>query len=147
MIENRYAVEFETDFTVFEFDSEGPKGKIRKVVQYSKIGTSNFYNLGFGDQEFETNSIDDLVVTNNHDRQKVLATVASTLFVFTEHYPEALVVAVGSTPARTRLYRIGITIHLEAIEKEFVVYGFQNGDWRPFKKGVEYPAFLVKRKS
>ena len=146
MIEDRYTVEFGADFKVFEFDSEGPKGKIRKIVQYANTNLKNFYNLGFGDKNLVTNSIDDLVVTNNADSQKVLATVAATLFVFTAHYPDAYVVAVGSTLARTRLYRIGITNNLEAIEKNFYVYGLKDNDWHVFKKGIVYDAFLVRRK-
>lgn len=70
MIEDKYHVEFGAEFRVFEFDSEGPKGKIRKIVQYAEIDLRNFYNLGFGDKNPETNSIDDLVVTNNADSQK-----------------------------------------------------------------------------
>jgi hypothetical protein len=146
MIEDKYHVEFGADFRVFEFDSEGPKGKIRKIVQYSGTNLKNFYNLGFGDKNFETNSINDLVVTNNADSQKILTTVAATLFVFTDHYPDAFVVAVGSTLARTRLYRIGITNNLEVIEKDFYVYGLKDNDWHPFKKGIIYDAFLVRRK-
>ena len=79
--------------------------------------------------------------------QKVLATVAATLFVFTDHYPEASVIAIGSTLARTRLYRIGITNNLEAIEKAFTIFGLKNNSWHKFSKGVEYNAFLVKRKN
>ena len=30
MIEERYIIEFGADFRVFEFDSEGPKGKLEK---------------------------------------------------------------------------------------------------------------------
>lgn len=79
--------------------------------------------------------------------KRYLATVASTLFVFTDHHPDAFVVAIGSTLARTRLYRIGITNNLEAIEKDFFIYGFKDNNCHPFKKGTLYDAFLVRRKS
>jgi hypothetical protein len=147
MIGDKYSIEFGADFRVFEFDSEGLKGKIRKIVQYSQINQNNFYNLGFGDKNPDTDTIDDLVVTNNADSQKILLTVASTLYVFTDYYPNAFVVAVGSTLSRTRLYRIGITRNLEFIEKDFYVYGLQHNNWQSFKKGIEYDAFLVRRKS
>lgn len=146
MIDERYIVEFGADFRVFEFNSEGPKGEIRKIIQYTEINIKNYFNLGFGDKNHKTNEIDDLVVTNNNDSQKVLATVAATLFEFTDHYPGANVIAIGSTLARTRLYRIGITNNLEAIEKDFEISGLKGDAWNKFTKGVEYDAFLVKRR-
>jgi len=45
MVEDKYHVEYGADFRVFEFDSEGPNGKIRKIVQYSATKLKNFYNL------------------------------------------------------------------------------------------------------
>lgn len=146
MIEERYTIEFGADFRVFEFDSEGPKGKVRKIIQYTEINLKNYFNLGFGDKNNKTNTIDDLVVTNNGDSQKILATVASTLFEFTDHHSGANVIAIGSSLARTRLYRIGITNNLEAIEKDFKVHGLKDNVWHKFEKGVDYDAFLVHRK-
>ncbi len=78
--------------------------------------------------------------------KKVLATVAATLFEFTNHHPEASVIAIGSTLARTRLYRIGITNNLEAIEKDFKIYGLKGNTWQKFIKSIEYDAFLVRRR-
>jgi len=45
----RYELKAENTLTVFEFVSEGPKGKIRKLVQYSETNLKDFFNLGFGD--------------------------------------------------------------------------------------------------
>ena len=60
----------------FEFDSEGPKGRIRKVVSYCPqyAGGIHYFNLGFGDLNQATGKIDDLAVTDNQDREKILAT-------------------------------------------------------------------------
>lgn len=77
---------------------------------------------------------------------KVLATVAATVLDFTDSYPNALIYATGSTPARTRLYRIGIANNLNEIKGKFVVLGYANDQWSQFQKGVDYQAFLVKRK-
>ena len=131
----------------FEFISEGPKGKIPKVVIYSETNLKGFYNLGFGDKNEETGKIDDNVVTNNDDSLKVLATVAATVYAFTDKNPEYWVFASGVTESRTRLYRIGITNNLKEIEKDFEVYGLVDDVWVKFKKGTEYRAFLVKRKT
>lgn len=103
--------------------------------------------MGFGDKNYETKSIDDLAITNNANSRKVLATVASTVFIFTNYYPDAVIVTIGSTLSRTRLYRIGITNNLEAIEKDFYIYGLKNNKWYRFKKSVDYDAFLIKRKN
>lgn len=135
MIDERYTVEFGADLRVFEFDSEGPQEKVRKIIQYTEINLKNYFNLGFGDTNYNTNDIDYLVVTNNSDSQKVLATVAATLFEFTDQYPEAHVIATGSTLARTRLYRIGITNNLEAIEKNFEISGLKGSTCINSKKG------------
>lgn len=147
MIESRYAIEIDAvDNKTFEFVSEGPKGQFRKMVQYRKITASGIYNLGFGDKNELTNEIDDLVISNNGDSQRILATVAMTLFLFIDHYPDALIYATGSTLARTRLYRIGITNNLLLIEKDFHVLGLKDNDWVKFEKNGPYSAFLVKRK-
>jgi hypothetical protein len=146
MLNDVYDLEFGATFKTFEFDSHGPKGVIRKMVQYSETNLKDYFNLGFGDKNIQTNDIDDLVVTNNGDSQKVLATVASTLFSFTDIYPDAYVLATGSTLPRTRLYRMGISNNLEHVEQFFHVYGLKNNEWHRFVKEVRYDAFLVKRK-
>ena len=78
--------------------------------------------------------------------EKVLATVVSAIYAFTDKYPENYVFASGSTETRTRLYRMGITKYLELIEKDFDLYGLIGINWKPFKKGVNFEGFLVRRK-
>ena len=129
----------------YEFLSSGPKGTIKKVVQYIAI-SQGVYNLGFGDWDEEAQSIRDDVRTNNEDRDKVLATVAFTVFDFMEHHPDAIILAEGSTPARTRLYQMGISDNLTEIGQLFDVEGYYNGGWEPFKKGRNYQAFSLKAK-
>jgi len=146
MIEERYNVGFNADYSMFEFMSEGPKGKIKKIIHYTQTSNPDVYNLGFGDKNELTNEIDDFIITNNGDSQKVLATVAATLFVFTDHYPNAFILATGSTLARTRLYRIGISNNLLLIEKDFYIFGYNGKNWLPFQKNTHYESFLAKRK-
>nr|MCU0440484.1 hypothetical protein [Raineya sp.] len=61
----KYLYKSEEYLKIYEFISEGPKGKIKKIVQFTETGTENVYNLGFGDYNEKTKSIDDLAVTNN----------------------------------------------------------------------------------
>lgn len=119
---------------------------MRKIVRYSKTNLRGLYNLGFGDKDDETGFISDTVITNNHDSQKVLATVAATLYAFIETHPGAEVIAMGSTEVRTRLYRIGISKNLEDIELDFEIFGLKNEMWETFRKNVRYTAYLVCKK-
>lgn len=99
---SRYEYSAENELNIFEFDSVGTKGKITKIVQYTEMSVKGYYNLGFGDLDFETREVNDEIVTNNGDGQKVLATVVSTIYAFTGKNPEAYVYATGSSEARTR---------------------------------------------
>jgi len=132
----------------YEFFSEGPRGRVKKIVGYKLIEErpNRIYNLGFGDWDDQTEDLNDTIATNNHDRQKVLATVADTVLDFTKNQPGASVFAQGSTLARTRLYQMGIAAFWEEIGSLFVVVGYYDGKWQPFEKGKNYEAFLIKRK-
>lgn len=130
----------------FEFVSEGPKGKIVKMVRYSTTEIPGMYNFAFGDKNHITGGINDLTRTNNGDTEKVLATVASTLLIFSEHFPGAAIYAEGSTMARNRLYRMGISNNYEQIRAYFEILGRKNDQWFRFKKNIEFDAFLARRK-
>jgi hypothetical protein len=142
----RYELVAENSLMVFEFTSEGLKGQIPKLIKFSETSLKGFYNLAFGDKDLQTGDIDDKVVSNNGDSEQVLATVVSAVFAFTEFHNEAWVYATGSTKARTRLYRMGITKYIEEVQQDFHIFGMMDGEWHEFKKEVDYSAFLVKRK-
>jgi hypothetical protein len=144
----RYDYQTEHEMHYFEFKSIGPKGEIKKIVAYTKVGVGDFYNLGFGDYNEEHQSVDDKIVTNNGDSIKVLATVVSTLYAFTEKYPKAWVFATGSSEVRTRLYRMGITNNLTELEEDFSVFGMKiDESLEDFMVGEDYLGFLVTRKT
>jgi uncharacterized protein DUF6934 len=142
----KYQLESDRKLLLFEFVSVGPKGRIKKIVQYTETNLKDYYNLGFGDKDEKTGEINDLVITNNGDSQQVLATVASTVYAFTDKHLDAWIYARGSNNARTRLYRIGITNNLLEIKKDFEVFGLKDDQWHTFRKDVDYKAFLIKRK-
>jgi hypothetical protein len=145
MLFPRYELEAEDSLEVFEFISAGDKGEIVKIVQFLQI-SDNLYNLGFGDKNLETGEISDIIVSNNGNSRKVLATVAASVYAFTGKYPNAFVFATGSTKARTRLYRIGISNNLDEILQNFEVFGLMNSKLKNFRKGENYQGFFVKRK-
>lgn len=147
MRKEKYHYKTEDRFEFFEFYSEGPKGIIKKVVEFQPTVQEGVYNLAFGDFNDQTKAIDDKVVTNNGDSIKVLATVASTVDAFIEKHPKAWIVATGSTEARTRLYRMGITNNLAEISDDFLVFGYNKEEnWVKFEVGEDYEAFLVTKK-
>ncbi len=143
---DRYFLESDKALMTFEFVSDGLKGSIPLTIQYSLTNQRNVYNLGFGAIDQDSGIIDDTVIINNGDTQKILSTVASSVYAFIDKHPGASVLAKGSTPARTRLYRMGITLNLSEIQKDFEVYGFSEGKWHVFKVKESYETFLVKRK-
>lgn len=143
---DKYELKSGAKLEVFEFVSVGPRGKIHKLVQYTPTNYKDLYNLGFGDKNIETGELDDIVISNNGDSEKVLATVVSTLYAFIDQHKEAMVYASGSTKSRTRLYRMGITKYLDEIKEDFEIYGELDEGWEQFQKDVEYEAFLVKLK-
>ena len=142
----KYPLASSDNMMTFEFISEGPKGIIYKLVKFQPTNLKDVYNLAFGDKDLSTGNIDDLVISNNGDSEKVLASVVSTIYAFTDKFPDAWIYATGSTKSRTRLYRMGITKFISEVEENFEVLGEQNDEWETFMKDVEYESFLIRRK-
>ena len=142
----KYQLSAEKSLTVFEFTSIGSKGKIPKLIKFSETHLKDFYNLGFGDKIEGTQDVNDVIVSNNDDSERVLATVVAAVFAFTDQNRNAWVYATGSTEARTRLYRMGISKYLQEVETDFEIYGLLNDEWITFKEGINFEAFLVRRK-
>jgi hypothetical protein len=106
----------------YEFISEGRKGAIRKFIEFQVTQDPGLFNLAFGDKDPLTGDIDDLTVSDSGDTEKVLATVVAAVYAFCNKYPDAYVYASGSTKARTRLYRMGITKYIEDMRQDFFIF-------------------------
>ncbi len=135
--------------TIFTFISEGPKGKIVKRIEYTKMkieGIKNFYNLGFGDIADNSSEINDLSITDNQDRDKVLATVVNSVYKFSERHPKAKIYITGSTDARIRLYRIVIDKYFDELSETFTIKGITKNGIFSFEKNMPYEAFLITLK-
>jgi hypothetical protein len=65
---------FTQDFSVIDFTSTGKNGAIPKRIIFSTTELENVYNLAFGDID-ENGEIDDCRISDNGDRNKILATV------------------------------------------------------------------------
>ncbi|MDP4218363.1 MAG: hypothetical protein Q8927_19365 [Bacteroidota bacterium] len=132
----------------FHFESEGPNGKVSKLIRYSpdnEQGTT-YFNLAFGDYDPVTGNLNDSSRTNNRDLDMILATIASSVLEFTAYFPDAIVYAEGSTESRTRLYQMAISANLSQIKRYLHVFGLLGEVWEPFRKNITYSAFFVKRK-
>lgn len=140
---------FTNDYLEYEFTSIGPKGHIPKIIQFTPTHDETIVNLSFGNKR-EDGSIDDMARNDNKDRNKILATVVSVVTVFCKVYPEKWILFTGSTPERTRLYRMAITLNYEQLAIDFEIVGLvRDMDAYidvPFEKGVEYFGFLVRPK-
>lgn len=141
----KYSIVSDNNHVVYEFLSEGSSGTIKKVVFYQKIG-NNVFNLAFGDWNEDQQRVNDRIRSNNNDRDKVLATVASTVIDFIKYHPKAVIFAQGSTLARTRLYQMGISANCEEIGQLFEIQGFYQGNWEPFEDDKNYEEFALKAK-
>jgi hypothetical protein len=148
MISEKYDFTGSDEGTYFEFISIGPKGNIIKAVQFLLIDPiEQIYSLGLGDRDPLTNQIDDKVVTNNNDTQKVLATIGEIGRQFLESRPNAKIVFEGNTESKNRLYRMGINRNLDKLNTKYSIFGFreQNLTWERFNKECEYIAFTISK--
>jgi hypothetical protein len=82
-----YHLKADETLSVFEFISVGPKGAIRKIVDFQLTGIPGLFNLAFGDKNITTGEIDDLAISNNRDTDKVLAIVVTALYAFLDKNP------------------------------------------------------------
>ncbi|MBX9784071.1 MAG: hypothetical protein K2X48_12350 [Chitinophagaceae bacterium] len=134
---DRYELKAGSNLTAFEFLSEGKNGRIIKIIQFQKMNIPNLYNLAFGDKNADTGLIDDMIVTDNGDSEKVLATVVAAIYAFADKHPDAWIYATGSTNSRTRLYRMGINKYIDIVENDFDVMGEYQNEWEWYEQGKD----------
>jgi len=126
--------------------SIGNKGKFIKKVIFSETDQDGLYNLSLGDYNTKTKEIDYYSISDNGGRDKILATVVACLFSFLKYNPKAWIYTYGSTPARTRLYRMGISNHLSETINDFEIFGELEQGWERFKSNTNYRSFIIKLK-
>jgi hypothetical protein len=132
-------------YSVFEFFSIGNRGLILKRIVFSPTDYPDVYSLSFGD--INTNGeVDDYSISNNGDRNKVLATVAYAIDIYLNEYPDRYVYFTGSTEERTRLYRIAIGLNLEELSTKLIIYSQTDDGFIPFVKNISTKGILIKRK-
>lgn len=132
-------------YSIFEFLSIGPRGVIPKRIAFVPTEYPEIYNLIFGDIDVN-GEINDYSISNNNDRNKVLATIAHAVSIYLKAYPERWIYFTGSTEARTRLYRMAINVNLTELESKFAIYARRNDSIIPFEKNMQLDGILIKIK-
>ena len=133
------------DYSVFDFASVGRYGSIPKRIEFMPTEIDNYYNLAFGDID-EHGNIDDYSISDNGDRNKILATIAYAIEIYLNKYPGRWIYFKGSTQERTRLYRMAIGLNLEDLLLKFQIFAEQRDGIVPFQKNIEVLGILVKIK-
>lgn len=133
------------DFDIFDFVSCGKNGNVLKRVAFTKTEDDRVYNLALGDVD-EDNEINDLAITDNGDRNKVIATVVSIVEAYTRRFPERWIIFTGSTEERTRLYRMAISLHLVELSALYEIWAYVGEERVKFDKNMRVSAFVIVRK-
>jgi len=178
-LSNTYEVNEELSAAQLEFVflSTGSK-TIPKIIQYTlthEFEDRDVYNLGFGDYIAESDRIEDQVNSGNGDAYKVFNTVLSTIPVFFERFPNAILMAQGSDGSSNfikdcqqtcikkchlscRKFNQRVTIYRNFVEKHFFelsyTYWFLGGYindtlnliTEKYIAGKEYDAILMFKK-
>ena len=146
--ESYSAASIADDFSSFDFISKGKKGDIPKRIVFIPTESTDIYVLVFGNI-IDDDEIDDFSINDNGDRDKILATIATAVDIYTQRHPDRMIYFIGSTKERTRLYRMAISLNLEELTQTFEIYAEPEGqsNFIPFHKNMKISAFLIKRKS
>ena len=141
-----YQLNASDNLTKHEFVSIGRRGQFKKIILFQRIEETDFYELLFGDFDDLTGRVDYVNTTDNGDMKEILSTISRALFQFTEKNPDAKVVFRGSTPSRTRLYRIAISKNYEFAKQHFDLFMFNKGEVFRFEPNASCEGFMIARK-
>ena len=143
MIKDSYPLLPSKSENAFFFRSVGVKGTILKVIIFEHL-KGNRYNLAFGD--WINGDLNDTIISNNNDLQKVVSTIAKTIYQFTEEYPLAIITIEGVDAKRTKLYNTIFRRRFFEIKETFEVKGIVNEVKEDYNPSKSYEKFEVKKK-
>jgi len=152
MNEDRYIeIENTPNYRVFRFVSYGRHGSMVKIVIFEEFKRWNdTFNLALGTL-LTDGETDFVTITNNGDRNKILATVARIVGIFIEQHPGKNVYITGSDRRRTILYQRAIAYGYTELTQMFNIYGdiyidSTTSEFEPFDRAKNYSGFLVEKK-
>lgn len=134
-----------TNELYFDFISVGKKGVIHKRITFIEL-QYGFFNMGLGDLNPETAEVDYYSVSDNGDRNIVLATVSGIIESFFELYPSHTIYFKGTSESRTRLYQMAINHYYDELSERFYILGELDDKMTRFKRNTNYKSFLILKK-
>jgi len=129
----------------FDFISVGKKGEIHKRVTFIEL-EYGFFNMGLGDLNPESAEVDYFSVSDNGDRNNILATVSEIIVSFFELYPSHTIYFKGTSRSRTRLYQMAINHFYDELSERFHILGELDDKMTRFKRNTNYKSFLILKK-
>lgn len=132
----------------YTFYSDGPRGRIKKVIRYIRIQIEHHivFNLSMADVDKKTKQTREDVVSGNNDWDKIFRTVAESISLICGWYPDAYIQVLGNSSSKNRLYQMTISKQLEEIQLKYEVYGLVNDRWNEFQRNQQYRGFLFHPK-
>ncbi|MCB0517891.1 MAG: hypothetical protein H6577_24945 [Lewinellaceae bacterium] len=138
MLGETYPIKPSPNKLYYLFTSEGPRGRILKIVLFQNIG-ENSYNLAFGD--FIAGQLDDEVVSDNRDFVKVLSTVAACAYDFVKANPGVKLEIDPVDERRKMLYNAVFKRHHIFIQQQFRILGVIADVPEPYSAEKMYDLF------
>jgi hypothetical protein len=142
----RYITQTGRKRKVYQFISEGINGRITKRVYFQETTLDNYVSLLMGDYDPKTGEIDFYNISNNGDRDKILATIVDICYNYFELYPNHIITFTGANEARTRLYQMAISKYFDELSLDFHIFGELNKVTEPFRKKINYTSFYISLK-
>lgn len=113
---------YSSDYKVFLFIDSGKKGDFETAIAYSPLEDNpDTFNLALVAKNSKTDQWDDQFYTENDNAVKVFRTVAATLELFYESYPQAKISFTGSDKVRTQIYTKILSARFKAISEFYII--------------------------
>jgi hypothetical protein len=146
MDEAIYPYKKSIDILTFEFESIGQNGVSKKKIVYSSLeNTEDIYSLSLF-EVLEDGTLDVYIESKNQDLNKIMATVVHTILDFFKRHPTKKIAFTGSTPERTRLYRIVISKLIEEVDFLKVEGILSDRKIVSYVPNGNYVAFIISQK-
>lgn len=128
---------------VFKFLSIGPKGVIKKVVQFQEIEPGKVYNAAIADEvqgslHYERQS-------NNGDILIIFSTLTAIVERFCFLHPEAIIFITSNDQQRINVYQWRLKRALQELKTRYTFFGQteDGASWEAFQESKFYTAFFV----
>jgi hypothetical protein len=133
------------DLSDFQFISEGPRGRIAKQIQFTLLFKPRIYMLQLGDIN-EYGGFDRSAISNNGDKNRILATVIQAIEVFTTRYPDRSIRIWSLSAERSRLFQIAISKNFQQLSTKFTVQTMAREGFLLFRKDIDKTDFVLNHK-